>query len=153
MNVVQISDSLFRELNSPPSLSLTAISYWLRYVGLGKLNIAIDTSIDLDSNLDFEPELNEKQAAILMELYLVNYFDKLIFNSIGANSYSTTEDTWTSIAEGDSRISRINKIDITRQYTILKQEHQKVLDMLITRYRANLAYPLEEKYQVFENFD
>lgn len=149
MNVIDIADTINRELNN--SQSITSISYWLRYVGIGKLNISIDTSFVLTGSLDFSPELDDMQAAILMELYFVNYFDKAAFNALGANSYETN-DLWTNLREGDTSISRISRVDVAKQYSKLKDDHNEILKMLVAQYRANNARPKEERYTAYDNY-
>ena len=146
-NITSLSDTLFRELNQPISLSISSIAYWLRYVGLGKLNIAIDTSLEIDNLL--ECEFTDEQAAILSEFYYIYYFDKLIFNSLGANSYDTIDNQWISLKEGDTTISRVNFIDKARIYRDMQKEHKSKLDMLVAQYRANNAYPKDERYTIY----
>ena len=48
MKVVDIADEIFRELDSPSSLSIPAIAYWLR-ANIGTLNNYINTSYVINS--------------------------------------------------------------------------------------------------------
>jgi hypothetical protein len=145
-NVIQLSDTIFRDLESPSNLSIPQIAYWLRYVGIGKLNDLIDVNIELDDNYDFTPELTVIQDAILTEIYYVNYYNKKTTNSLGANSYDISED-WTTIRESDgSQISRVNYIEKAKVFKQLKDDHQEELDKLVQHYRNNNAIPLDERY-------
>ena len=51
MKVVDIADDIFRELGEPSSLSIPAITFWVRS-NVGRLNNAINTEFAVDEEDD-----------------------------------------------------------------------------------------------------
>ena len=149
MKVVDIADEIYRELDFPTTPVLPAIVFWLTS-NIGKLNILIATSIEVDNN-EFFPELDDSQKEILKTLYYVYYFSKLMRASLGAAAYD-----WSEVIEGDTQIRRVSKNEVAKNYYSLKKDLQTEVDDLVFYYKQNLCLPASfsayaDIYQYYRN--
>ena len=73
--VVDISDEINFELNSPSDISISFISFWLRR-NVGKLNNLIGTTftITTDSPFNLSSALSEEQKDIYKHLFKIYWF-------------------------------------------------------------------------------
>lgn len=135
MNLVNLSDQVYRELETPDKISVASISFWISS-NIGKLNMLINTAISVDRNGIFTPNLDSGQKELIKLLYYIYYFTNLVKNSLGSASYS-----WTEVQEGDSRISQVSKNTIAQSYLMLKRDFQTELDNLVFFYKQNQCVP------------
>ena len=64
MKVVDIADDIFRELGEPSSLSIPAITFWVRS-NVGRLNNAINTEFAVDEeSLEIKRKIDLKPTNI-----------------------------------------------------------------------------------------
>ena len=99
MKIVDIADELYRELESPSSLSIASIAFWLR-TNYGKLNTLIDAEFEIVESGDYEmsPTPNEEEKAIFKQLFVLYFFItirsiyliffSLLFSFFFSNKYS-----------------------------------------------------------------
>ncbi len=106
MKVVDIADEIYRELSEPSTLSIPAISYWLR-TNIGELNNYLNTSFLIDSDFEIaelvestgrEPtsynssvdnstlEIQFEEKAVLKKMYFVHHYDSQLRSALGAAS-------------------------------------------------------------------
>lgn len=135
MNIVDIADQLFRELQEPDDISIPNIIFWLQS-NLNTLNLLIGTSYALDENEVVVPELGDTESAVLKYLYLIYYYGRLVKISLGAASYS-----WTELNEGDTTIRVVSKNEIAKSYIQLKSALELQLNRLIFSYKQGNISP------------
>ena len=83
MKIVDIATEIFEELGQPSSLSIPAVSFWVRN-NIGSLNNYINTSFSVRGT-DFEVvrtvdnsevEIDQNAKAVLKKMYIVHYYDQ-----------------------------------------------------------------------------
>jgi hypothetical protein len=144
MKVVDIADEVFRELGEPTTLSIPAISFWLR-ANVGQLNNYIHTEYSISSS-DLEivfvdtattTEIGEEEKAILKKMYFIHFYDQKL------RTHMTTMDTDTvlSVRDGDSSVTKINRNEIARSISAVKNQEYHELMRMIQAYTGTKAKP------------
>ena len=144
MKVVDIADELYRELGEPTSLSLQAISFWLRSY-LGALGNYINEDFSLNStSLEVEKkdgdstvEIAEDEKSILKKMYYVHHYDVLLRGVLSAASV----DSVVEIESDDTRVRRINKNELSKTYIQLKKQESSEMHKLINAYKSKKSSP------------
>ena len=146
MKVVDIADELFNELGSPTSLSIQAISYWLRS-NIGSLSNYLNEDFTLNaSNLDIEKTVNDEKVQIdedekdiLKKMYHIHYYDILLRSTLSAAG----TDSVVEIQSDDTRVRRINKNELSKTYISLKRLEQDELTKLVNGYKIKKSSPVQ----------
>lgn len=132
INLSQVSDELYREVDDAENTSISKIAFWLR-AKVGSLNSLISTNFEVDeTSLEYSPELTPDEAAILKEMYWIYYYDLRFKESIGAAGYTIVE-----AKEGDSTVRRTARTEFGKLYLQSKKDHQETLKDLVFKYRHN----------------
>lgn len=144
MKVIDIADEVFRELGEPTTLSIPAISFWLR-ANVGQLNNYIHTdysvsATDLEIVLAEEAkttEIGEEEKSILKKMYFMHFYDQKL------RTHMTTMDTDTvlSVRDGDSSVTKINRNEIARSISAVKNQEYIELMRMIQSYTGTKAKP------------
>jgi hypothetical protein len=136
MTLLDLADEIYRELGEPSDLSIPQISYWLQN-NIGQLNIMIASEIVYDEDAEeFDPELSVEQANIFKFLYLVKYTGSKMTSNLGAAAYD-----WSELSEGDTRIRRVSKNEIAKNYKQLRDSYYQELNKLVLLYKQNNTLP------------
>ena len=114
MKVVDIADELHRELGDPTSLSIPAITFWLR-TNIGALNSHINTAFSINSTtfeieqketdtagLEATVEIGEEERAILKKMYMVHFYEI----KLRENITSLATDTVVSVSDDGSSVTK-----------------------------------------------
>tara|TARA_R100000005_G_C4997623_1_gene204315 strand:+ start:229 stop:747 length:519 start_codon:yes stop_codon:yes gene_type:complete len=144
MKIVDIADQVFQELGEPSTLSIPAISYWLR-ANVGRLNSAINTSYSVsETTYEIHQKINDKEttisidaAAILKKMYIVYYYDV----QIRANVTGVETDAVVEVSSDGMRVRKTSKTEIIRHLTTLKRLEDEELNRMINFYKTNQAAP------------
>ena len=113
MKVVDISDQIYRELDSPTDLSIPAISFWLRS-SVGVLNNYINTKFLVNAVLeivdsdDLTAEISLKEVAILKKMYVVHDYEHKLRSVLGAAAL----DAVIQISDLGTSIRKVNKNEV-----------------------------------------
>lgn len=134
MKIIDLADSIFREIDEDPSTSISTISYWLEN-NIGLLNILLDETIVFANN-EFSPELTVEQANIYKVMYLIKYYSGLVRSNLGAAAYD-----WSELSEGDSTIRRVSRNELAKNYKQMRDGSQLDLDNLVYLYKKNQIKP------------
>ena len=118
MKVIDIADELFNELGSPTTLSLPAITYWLRS-NIGSLSNYLNedfslnnTSLEIEKAVNDEKgEIAEDEKDILKKMYHIHYYDILLRGTLSAAG----TDSVVEIQSDDTRVRRINKNELSKK--------------------------------------
>ena len=139
MKIVDIADEIYRELNSPSTLSIPPIAFWLK-TNVGGLNSKLNQSYAVtESTGEIDPELGEDEKYIFKKMYLIHHYDVQVRLTLGAAS---TE----AIIEIETDGTRVKKIDKTKQgrwFGMAKSTEMKELNDLVSAYRSNKSIPLQ----------
>ena len=152
MKSVDIADELYRELGSPSTLSIPAISFWLR-TNLGILNNHLNTSYTLGGAPDYEiqnvytdlqnnlitEEINEEAKAVLKKMYLVHHYEVKLRESLAAS----TTDSVISVSDDGSSVRKVNKNEVSKVYLKLLKTEMEELNKLIFSYQRRGAEPIQ----------
>ena len=144
MKVIDIADEVFRELGEPTTLSIPAISFWLR-ANVGQLNNYIHTDYSVSAT-DLEivfaeeaktTEIGEEEKSILKKMYFIHFYDQKL------RTHMTTMDTDTvlSVRDGDSSVTKINRNEIARSISAVKNQEYIELMRMIQSYTGTKAKP------------
>lgn len=131
MNVADLADEIFRELDQPSDLTTSSISFWL-VSNTGKLNILLDIDIVIVSS-EFSPLLTDSEADIYKVLFEVDYYNRQVRSNLGAAAY-------TSIAEfkeGGRTVRKVNKTEVAKAYSAALKDKRSELEQLILQFKAN----------------
>lgn len=139
MKVVDISDELFRELGQPTTLSIPAISFWLK-TNIGGLNSKIHAAYAIDSDTDeIIPELGEDEKFILKKMYLVHFYDIQIRTTLGAASI----DSIIEISTDGTSVRKVSKTEQGKYYQSAKGSEIRELDKLVHDYKSGQSSPVQ----------
>tara|TARA_R100000008_G_scaffold86268_1_gene78650 strand:- start:1770 stop:2294 length:525 start_codon:yes stop_codon:yes gene_type:complete len=144
MKVVDIADQIFRELGEPSSLSVPAISFWVRS-NVGNLNNAINTEFAVnEGTLEIQRKINDEntnigidEAIIFTKMYSVYYYD----TQIRANVTGLETDSVVEVSSDGMRVRKTSKTEIIRHLTTLKRLEDEELRRMIHYYRIHKSIP------------
>jgi len=159
MKVVDIADEIFRELSEPSTLSIPAISYWLR-TNVGELNNYLNTSFRIDSDFEIaekveftgrEPisynssvdnstlEIQFEEKAVLKKMYFVHHYSAQLRSALGAAS----NDPVIEVVSDGSKVKKINKNELGKTYTSLKRQEYEEMMGMVSAYKLRLSAPVQ----------
>lgn len=130
---------LHDELGQNSGISPAYIKNWM-IANVGLLNTYLNTNYSGVTG-SISPQISGDAQVIFKELFTIKFYDRLIFQNLGAGAYGLS-DTWTTLKEADSSVQRISKTSIAQSYQVLKKEAQIKLDDLIKMHRSNNSHPL-----------
>jgi len=144
MKVVDIANEIFNELGEPSSLSIPAITFWVRS-NIGKLNNAINTefsvntdTLEIQRKIDkVETNIGIDESCILKKMYSVYYYD----TQIRANVKGLETDAVVEVSSDGMRVRKTSKTEIIRYLTSLKRLELDELNKMINYYRIHKAVP------------
>lgn len=130
------------DLGSPVNISVSTISgYAVQPATLGRLNDFIGTCFSGSgytgagsTNYQIGPSITSAELAIINQLYLVSYYNNLAQANMGVGGNNIP---WLALAEGDSKIGRVNAANIGREYREMSKTAFGEMWNLINAYRGN----------------
>ena len=133
---------IYIELDKPSDYSTSRISGWfLDNSNLGQLNNLIGTSYisngfynssGVMTGYGVVPPIGGNDLGIYKMLFDYNYYVRL--SRSVAVSASTAGQDWVTLAEGDSKITRVNKNEISKNLRSLAKDSKEVLDRAVKMY-------------------
>lgn len=145
----QFIHNVYEDLGNPSSYSISRLSGWfLDDSNIGKLNNLIGTQIsgiclkDGGNNItgyNLSPEPNNDQYAIYKMLFDYEYYKNEA--RLSAQSSLIIGDDWVSMGEGDSRITRVNKNEVSKNFRALAKDSKEDLDKSVKMYLKYNAIP------------
>jgi hypothetical protein len=142
MKVVDISDQIYRELDSPTDLSIPAVSFWLRS-NVGVLNNYINTKflvnavLEIVNSDDLTVEIGLEEVAILKKMYFLHDYEKKLRNVLGAAAM----DAVIQISDLGTSIRKVNKNEVGKTFAQVKKQEQEQLDKMIAAYKISASSP------------
>jgi len=149
MKIVDLSDSVFRDLGEPSDTSLAPIAYWFRN-NLGQLNAAINTNFYIDEAtqeiyfLDFTQDPNgiptempADEASIYKLIYILHWYDM----QIRKNILSYTASPVIEITDNGHTIRTVSPTEIGKVLASFRKDIAKDLRDWITWYKVWKATP------------
>jgi len=136
MKLVDLADITYREIDTPDTLSVPIIAFWLAS-NLPALNILIGTDYKLDNTEESNPELGDSESIILKYLYLIHFYGWLVKSSLGAAGIGFSE-----LSDGDTTIRWVSKNEIAKSYDQLKKALEARLNQLVFAYKQNTVVPI-----------
>lgn len=134
--ITDLATLIYNNLGAPSDVSVSSIQTKLVSTGfLGKLNNSINTSYVI-ANGDILPELGINEQALYSEMYVSEYYGRKINQIIGG-----TEISWTSIGDGDSKITRSSQTEMAKVFKDLKKQADEEIIRLTNSYRVNASAP------------
>lgn len=145
----QFINSVYDDLGNPTSYPPSRLSGWfLDNSNAGKLNNLIGTHISgvcfqnssgVTTGYGLFPEPSPDQYSIYKMIFDCEYFKSEARNA--ASSAMTIGNDWTSLREGDSSITKINKNEISKNFRGLAQDCKAELDKAVKMYLKYNAIP------------
>ena len=144
MKVVDIANEIYRELDSPTTLSIPPIMFWLR-ANVGDLNnhlsehfVINPTTLELEREVAGKMvEIAEEEKSILKKMYYVHYYAVLLRTTLGA----AASDSVVEIQTDDTRVRKINKNELSKTYSFLKKQESDELKDLVAAYKSRGSSP------------
>lgn len=140
--IIILATDLYKQVGSPSSLSVGFISGWITDSGnLGDINNKLNTSFFLsadcitDSNGGFAGE----EASIMGLMYKSEFYEtaslSVLANALAGGGF------WTSINEGDTKISRTDMSKVSKAYLDLNAQSNQFLRLAIHDYKLRNTVP------------
>jgi hypothetical protein len=129
-----LAEFIYFDLGEPSGISIGTIDYWIEN-SIGNLNTNLGENHGIVSG-QIVPPLNIAESGIMTQMYKVRYYNKVASDNLGASAYD-----WSELSEGDSRIRRVSKNEISKTYLQLAKDEQISLKESILFYRTNAATP------------
>ena len=142
MKVVDISDQIYRELDSPTDLSIPAVSFWLRS-NVGVLNNYINTKFLVNAVLeivdsdDLTLEIGLEEVAILKKMYFLHDYEKKLRSVLGAAAL----DAVIQISDLGTSIRKVNKNEVGKTFSQIKKQEVEELYKMISAYKISASSP------------
>ena len=141
MKVVDIADEIHRELDTPTGISIPSISYWVRG-NIGALNNYINTTyiekaVTLEITDSDAVEIGIEEVSILKKMYKVHYYDR----ELRANLNTLNTDTILFVSDQGSSVKKVNRLDVAKHLTSVRNSEQSNLDQLIHSYKIKGSAP------------
>jgi hypothetical protein len=135
--IIELASDIYSDLDSPSFLSVGMVSGWITNSGsIGSLNIKLGTSVYLSGDQPCMAGFGGEEAAIYSLMYQSNFYEKEALKILrGGGSF------WTSISEGDTKISRANVRDISKAYLELHKEAEGQLRLAIQDWKRKHSTP------------
>lgn len=139
--IFDLATGIWVQIGEPTSPSVSYISGKLiSNSQLGKLNIVIGGCRSGISGC-VTPELNPDEQAIYETIYLRDYFNTKS-NQVLTNIVDGTNGaSFISITEGDSRITKANMSEVSKNYRNLAKDLTENLNRMADLYKRGLAVP------------
>lgn len=139
--ITDLATLIYNNLGSPSDISISSIQTKLVSTGfLGKLNNSINTSYSI-VNGDISPELGVNEQNIYSQMYISEYYTRKIMQIAGG-----TDISWTSIQDGDSRITRSSQTETAKMFKDMKRLADEEIIRLVGSYRVNASGPSTIQY-------
>jgi hypothetical protein len=139
-------NSVYDQIGEPAAYPLPRVSGWLLdNSNLGKLNNLIGTNYvseyltGVTTGYAILPEPGNNELAVYSLLFEYNYYSQLARDT--AISATTAAGDWTSLGEGDSRISRVNKNEVSKTLRGIAADTKQSLDKSVKMYLKYEATP------------
>lgn len=144
--VTDIATFIWGEIGSPTDLSVSSIqSRLVSNPYLGTLNNLIVTCFSGVSG-QISPDMTPDQQAIYSLLYQRDHYTTKLNQVL--QGYATS---FTTLQEGDSRISRSSTADVARVYRDMQKQLNDQLIFLVNSYRQNEGQPSSVLYPLLVN--
>lgn len=135
-DVQSLAYSIYKSVGSPSDQSVGFVSGWLMDpMNLGELNNRLSTSFYISGNCILD-DFDKEEANIYSQIYVWQFYNNRALSVLmngGTN--------WTSLAEGDSKISRESPANISKAYMALNTNAEKTLRQAVHDYKLRLSVP------------
>ena len=142
MKTVDIADEIYRELGSPSSTSISAIAFWLRS-NIGALNNYLNETYTINCSYEIidaaSAEINSQSVAVLKKMYSIHDYDL----KIRANIVSISTSDIISITDKGRSVTKVNKNEVTKALSSVKNEETKAMNELINAYKNRESTPIQ----------
>lgn len=146
--LTNLSNSIFRDLGEPTSLSISSIQTKLISPAMvGQLNDLIGTCYTIESGC-FVPELESEESAVYGLLYKHQYYQKAATQTLGAIGAVQ----WTEISEYDSTIRRASPNETSKVYLQIAKDTREEMYQLVDAYKRNLSNPNSVDYYYIQQY-
>ncbi len=131
--ILQLAESIYQGLGSPPAQSVGYVSGWLTSSGnLGMLNNQLSICAYLEGSGPCIANVGADEAAIYQQSYSVGYYEGQARAALAGGGGFVT-----SMAEGDTKITRSNMVDVAKAFMGLHENAQKALYVAIAQYKRS----------------
>lgn len=143
ITVEQIAEEIIEEIGDSELLK-AAVSLWIR-ANTGKLNNLIATKIEIGSDNEFSPEIDNDIKDIIKVMYFEYYYKK---KSTSVLNNAMTENI-LSIKDDVSSVQFINKSELAKTWKDAARSYKEDLNKLSDLYKRNRALPRSVMIQTF----
>lgn len=145
MTLLDLAGNLhYNDLLQSDDTSVVKILNWL-LANLGQLNDTLGTSYQVSGN-DAVPELGLDEAGIFGTIYMIHYYQRQQKNNLNASGYDTD---WSEIVEGDSRIRRVSRNEVAKNYRLLSNDIRDYLYKIVESYKRFKCVPASIRSSFF----
>ena len=141
MTVAAIADEIFTDLGEPSDTTEAAIVIWLR-TKTGELNNLICESFVVDrTTFEIEDadgvEINANAAAVLKQMYMVNYFAR----QYKSNLTTMSNNMLISVKDNARAVTYTNRNEIGKTILAMKAQEEVRLRQMVNAYKLKLTIP------------
>ena len=143
MKIVDIADEVHRELGSPTTLSIPAISFWVR-TNIGSMNNHLNSTFDINAtSFEIEDEagnqISQHEVSIIKKMYHIHHYDGKLRDVLS----TATTDSVVRLASDGSSIQKINKNEQAKTYLSLRNILSTELSAIVSNYKNRDIQPLQ----------
>ena len=135
--VVDVADSIFRELSDDSGVSIASISYWLR-ANVGRLNTLLNKNYSSQNNSTLElinaddgMIIGDWEATILTRIFLIDYYSRLVRKFSGVGGI----DIVNSVSSDGGVVKFLDRNRIAQNYIQMRKEVVTELKTLVNYYK------------------
>ena len=149
MNRIELSDFIFRSIDSPEDTTIPAISYWLAF-NLGALNallkkdgavpnifssdiIAPNTPFTIVAE-EIYPVMNAAESSIYALMFRIQYAERQATKNAGAASSQSFQE----MTEGNRTVRRVNKGQLSQIYLQIRAALQQEMYQMVNDYSNSI---------------
>lgn len=130
--IALLAGGIYTGIGSPTSQSVGYVSGWLTDpTNLGDLNNRLNTSFFISGG-GVDGGFGDLEASIYSAMYKMEYYESQSRNALlgGGSSFA-----WLNMKEGDSSITRVNPVDISKALLSLHENAQASLYVAISNWK------------------
>lgn len=147
-SIAALANQIYQDIGSPTALSVTFISGWITNSGgmIGSLNNKLSTNFWISGD---EPCIvggfGGEEAVIANLDFKTDYYGNQSRSVLtGGGSM------WTSISEGDTKISRSDVVNVSKQYLQMQKDSRETLRLAIQDWkRSHIGIEIVDAEQTY----
>ena len=136
--------SVYDEIGEQAGYSQEYLANWFAgNANLGRINVLLDTNFSGSyttgaygevTAYDIEPDLGQQEMAVYKKIFEIDYYNRQVRYTLSGVGVLANGGDWTSLREGDSSITRVNRNEVARTFRSIASDAKNELDKMVNSY-------------------